>query len=355
MRLLNQTSSVAPLLLTLSLFASSVVGQASSAIAALPQCWQNCINTASDGAIHCNAGDNACVCRSYNSDFLVNIVTCIKAGCTDQLSLSLLVEPLELYCNAAGVPIASSAIADAQNVATAAASTAATTCASATGAGSSSGSCSGSGSSSSSDGSSSSSSSSSSSESGSESGEDIITLTTTDSAGSTYLLIVPVTLGPSTTIYGETSTVTGPAATSSGRVTPVPIGPGLGSSQTTASTVGASSPSSLSSAVVEPTPTTSVAAPVLQTTTDAEGNTIIGTSTPAPPASSSTPPPMSGSTMTTTAKAMTTDTTKPSSTTSSSGNEATMGSPFSNKAASAQKGSSWLGLSIGLIAGIMWY
>ncbi|KAI9699139.1 MAG: hypothetical protein M1836_003328 [Candelina mexicana] len=116
------------------------------------------------------------VCRSYNSGFLTTVITCIKASCTDPLSLNVLVSPLELYCSSAGSPINPSAVSDAQHLIS---QTVSSMSASGTGA----------------------------------SGMTTVTLTTTDGNGNQYLAAVPASIGQDTTIFGTPKTVT---ATSTG-------------------------------------------------------------------------------------------------------------------------------------------
>ncbi|KAI9771586.1 MAG: hypothetical protein M1835_006408 [Candelina submexicana] len=116
------------------------------------------------------------VCRSYNSGFLTTVITCIKASCTDPLSLNVLVSPLELYCSSAGSPINPSAVSDAQHLISQTVSSM-----SATGTGAS--------------------------------GMTTVTLTTTDGNGNQYLAAVPASIGQDTTIFGTPKTVT---ATSTG-------------------------------------------------------------------------------------------------------------------------------------------
>ena len=56
------------------------------------------------------------ICQLSNGNFLPNVITCIKGNCDNSLNTNDLVGPLQLACNLAGVPISSSAIANAENI-----------------------------------------------------------------------------------------------------------------------------------------------------------------------------------------------------------------------------------------------
>lgn len=126
------------------------------------------------------------VCRAWNGGVLTSLLTCIKSTCDSSLNIDLLLSPLELTCDLAGVPISSAVVSSAIQAATTTAivtsyvtdtvtqsyywqssfATIATT----------------------------------------------VVIPVTDSNGRTVIVAFPVTIEPSTTIYGSPSTSTPPDA-----------------------------------------------------------------------------------------------------------------------------------------------
>ncbi|KAI9871044.1 MAG: hypothetical protein M1830_003505 [Pleopsidium flavum] len=296
-----------PTIATIFLFAASACSQI---ISDLPQCWQNCIHNSGD--FNCADLDIPCICRISNGNFLTDVVTCVKGNCDDQLDSNLLITPLQLACNLAGTPISSAAIRNAENAQssdgegyTAQRTTvvvAQTTTTTADG--------------------------------GSQgvvtetvtaapsTRATTITETTTDSQGSTYYVVVPITMQHSTTVYSRPSTVT---VTSMGTVTAVPLG-GASSSASMASQSAESVASSLSS----------------QAAAENAGSTLSSQST--------------STTTVTSASTTVTTTTSANNGAGSTAAASTNGSPFSMQSVSTRKeSSSWLGLTVGLIAGVVWF
>ncbi len=166
----------------------------------LPQCWQNCISDS--GHFNCAALDVSCmssfslstfgkyigistnaspgICRAWNSGILTSVLTCIKSNCDSSLDQNLLLSPLELTCDLAGVPISNSVISSALQ----AASTTATVTATST--------------------------VTQSYYWQSTFGTIATTVVVpiTESNGNTVIVAFPVTIEPSTTIYGSPSTST---------------------------------------------------------------------------------------------------------------------------------------------------
>jgi len=239
-------------------------------------------------------------------------VTCVKGNCDNQLDSSLLITPLQLACNLAGTSISSAAIRNAENALSSSdggntaqrttvvvAQTITTTA------------------------------------DGGLQGvvtetvtavpstrATTITEATTDSQGNTYYVVVPVTIQQSSTDYGHPSTVT---VTSTGAITAVPLG-AASSSASMVSQSAASVASSLSS----------------QAAAENVGSTL-----------------SSQSTSTTTVTSAVTTITTTTSAKNGAGNTAaasTNGSPFGMQSAGTRKeSSSWLGLTVGLIAGVVWF
>ena len=58
------------------------------------------------------------ICRAWNGGILTSVLTCIKSNCDSSLEPNLLLSPLELTCDLAGVPISSSVISSALQAAT---------------------------------------------------------------------------------------------------------------------------------------------------------------------------------------------------------------------------------------------
>ncbi|MCJ1364626.1 hypothetical protein MMC16_003739 [Acarospora aff. strigata] len=279
------------------LFAATAYSQI---IADLPKCWKDCIHNS--GYYNCDDLDIPCICRLSNGNFLPDIVTCVKGNCDNQLDSNLLLTPLQLACNLAGTPISSAAIRNAQNAPSAGEYSiqtdtvvvprTSTTTAYGT-------------------------------------SQDTTTKTvtpapltrtttatqiSTDDRGRTYYIVVPVTINQGSTVSGQPSTTRARSDTTTTNTLGV-----ASSSASPSSESVASAASSLSS----------------EAAAEKSGSTVSSTST------------------TTVAVAVTTTT----STNSVAGNTAssTNGSPFNMQSAATKKeGSSWLGLTIGLIAGIVW-
>jgi hypothetical protein len=58
------------------------------------------------------------VCRAWNGGVLTSVLTCIKSTCDSSLNTDLLLSPLELTCDLAGVPISSAVVSSAIQAAT---------------------------------------------------------------------------------------------------------------------------------------------------------------------------------------------------------------------------------------------
>jgi len=165
------TTNYAQAVLTAALFSLPLVR--SQFVSSLPQCVQTCINQSQDD--NCDVTDVACLCRASNGNFLPDLITCMHGNCDNSLDNDLLLTPLQLACDLAGVPISSAAISNAESEASSLATQVTTTVY----------------------------------ESGSPSATvTTITFVETDVQGSTATLAYPVTVGSSTTIYGQPSTVT---------------------------------------------------------------------------------------------------------------------------------------------------
>ena len=107
-----------------ALLASSIFilpfGQAQS-VFSLPQCVQNCISQSQDD--NCQITDVKCLCRaSAAGNFLPGLITCTHAECENTFDNDLLLTPLQLVCEIAGIPIPASALANAENEASSLAS-----------------------------------------------------------------------------------------------------------------------------------------------------------------------------------------------------------------------------------------
>jgi hypothetical protein len=153
----------------------------------LPQCVQNCISQSQDD--NCSVADVACLCRASSGNFLPNLITCMHGNCDNSLDNNLLLTPLQLICQVVGAPIPESAIRNAENQASSLAAQVTTTVtvdgASATG--------------------------------GAETTTTVSmpmsssvstkTVTKTES-GSTIYVVYPITVGSTTTVSGQPSTVT---------------------------------------------------------------------------------------------------------------------------------------------------
>lgn len=80
----------------------------------LPQCVQNCISQSLDD--NCQITDVKCLCRASSAgDFLPDLISCTHAECDSTLDNDLLLTPLQVVCEIAGVPIPASALANAEN------------------------------------------------------------------------------------------------------------------------------------------------------------------------------------------------------------------------------------------------
>jgi len=82
-------------------------------VSSLPQCIQNCIDQSQDD--NCEVTDVACLCRASAGNFLPDLVTCMHGECDNSLDNDLLLTPLQLICEVAGIPIPESAIRNAEN------------------------------------------------------------------------------------------------------------------------------------------------------------------------------------------------------------------------------------------------
>lgn len=94
-------------------------------VSSLPQCVQDCINQSDDD--NCSATDVSCLCRASGGNFLPNLITCMHGTCDGDLDVTLLLSPLEIICEVAGAPIPESAIMSAENQASSLASQVTTT------------------------------------------------------------------------------------------------------------------------------------------------------------------------------------------------------------------------------------
>jgi hypothetical protein len=61
---------------------------------------------------------NPGVCRAWNGGVLTSVLSCIKSTCDPSLNADLLISPLELTCDLAGIPISSAAVSSAVQAAT---------------------------------------------------------------------------------------------------------------------------------------------------------------------------------------------------------------------------------------------
>ena len=245
------------------------------------------------------------ICRLSNGNFLTDVVTCVKGNCDNQLDSNLFITPLQLACNLAGAPISTAAIRNAENAVTSGGYNAQTTTVvvgqTAT----------------------------TTANAGFQS-VSIMTVTaapetrtmtsiqtTTDSQGSTFYILVPITVQQGSTDYGQQSTAT---VTSSVTTTTVIAGAAPSSSSTSSSLSSAAAAENAGSTLSTSTSTTTVTpASTTQTTTTT-------TTTGASNAAANSPAP------------------------------STNGSPFGMQSVGTRKdGSSWLGLTVGLIAGVVWF
>ncbi len=220
-------------------------------------------------------------------------MTCVKSNCDYQLDSNLFITPLQIACSLAGTPISSAAIRNAEFVETsggyAAQTTVPTTMAEASQAVST----------------------------------KTITAaptirtttsisTTTDSQGSTFYILVPITVHQGSTVSGSQSTAT---VTSSVTTTTVLAGSAGGSTSTTSQSSSGSAASTLSTSTG--TTTVTLSSSTAMTTTTTTSATVAAANSPA---------------------------------------ASTNGSPFGMQSAGTRKeGGSWLGLTVGLIAGVVWF
>jgi len=113
-------SSYCGALLTFSIFTILPFGQGQS-VFSLPQCVQNCISQSQDD--NCQITDIKCLCRASSAgNFLPGLITCTHAECDNTFDNDLLLTPLQLVCEIAGIPIPASALANAENQASSLAS-----------------------------------------------------------------------------------------------------------------------------------------------------------------------------------------------------------------------------------------
>jgi hypothetical protein len=106
-------SSYCGALLTFSIFTILPFGQGQS-VFSLPQCVQNCISQSQDD--NCQITDIKCLCRASSAgNFLPGLITCTHAECDNTFDNDLLLTPLQLVCEIAGIPIPASALANAEN------------------------------------------------------------------------------------------------------------------------------------------------------------------------------------------------------------------------------------------------
>ncbi|OCK80652.1 hypothetical protein K432DRAFT_443001 [Lepidopterella palustris CBS 459.81] len=182
------TSSRLLFLLPLFLLSSSLV--AGDFLDGLPKCWRSCINNSND--LNCDGWDIPCICKASRGAFITDTVACARSTCdSPHWSIDLFLGPLELACEVVGQKIPQSIISSAECAATQ--STAAPT----------------------------STSSARHTSKAQTHRSDVqttvyitetytttITQTTTDDAGSTLYIIIPVIVEPSTILYGTASTLT---------------------------------------------------------------------------------------------------------------------------------------------------
>jgi CFEM domain len=113
-------SSYCGALLTFFIFTILPFGQGQS-VFSLPQCVQNCISQSQDD--NCQITDIKCLCRASSAgNFLPGLITCTHAECDNTFDNDLLLTPLQLVCEIAGIPIPASALANAENQASSLAS-----------------------------------------------------------------------------------------------------------------------------------------------------------------------------------------------------------------------------------------
>jgi hypothetical protein len=84
-----------------------------SFVSFLPQCIQDCIDQSQDD--NCSVTDVACLCRASAGNFLPDLIICTHDSCERDLDNDLLLNPLQIVCEIAGVPIPESAIRSAEN------------------------------------------------------------------------------------------------------------------------------------------------------------------------------------------------------------------------------------------------
>ncbi|KUJ20546.1 uncharacterized protein LY89DRAFT_682270 [Mollisia scopiformis] len=94
-------------------------------VSSLPQCVQDCITQSQDD--NCQSTDIKCLCRASAGNFLPDLITCIHSNCDNDLDNDLLLTPLQLACQLAGVPIPAAALRNAENEASSLASQVTTT------------------------------------------------------------------------------------------------------------------------------------------------------------------------------------------------------------------------------------
>jgi len=82
-------------------------------VASLPQCIQDCIDQSEDD--NCSVTDIKCLCRASAGNFLPDLITCMHGNCDNNLDNNLLLTPLQFACEIAGTPIPDSAIQNAEN------------------------------------------------------------------------------------------------------------------------------------------------------------------------------------------------------------------------------------------------
>lgn len=180
---LEMFSTLSRAVLALSILSLPVIH--AQFVSSLPQCVQDCISESQDD--NCEVTDIKCLCRASAGNFLPDLITCMHGNCDNDLDNNLLLTPLQLACQVAGVPIPASALRNAENEASSLASQITTTVtlggSSATG--------------------------------GSEATTTVssgytqstVTITTTES-GKTIYEIYPVTMDSTATVSGPTSTIT---------------------------------------------------------------------------------------------------------------------------------------------------
>ena len=127
----------ARILLSLSVLLFCVFSLSSSqTLSNLPECWQACITSANN--FNCATLDVPCkfnspsscyrsrssllrtsgVCQAWNGGVLASALSCIKSTCDPSLDADLLISPLELFCDLAGVSVSSAVISSALQTAT---------------------------------------------------------------------------------------------------------------------------------------------------------------------------------------------------------------------------------------------